>query len=122
MSVITFKRGDHTLSIEGASYTAYNNVDSTSDGPWPNGTFSYASRTKHADDAPASTFGSNGNFMFTVPGRTLMGIHSGRKDRADGLRRKGPAHCTFGCIRTTDEGTAHMARLDLKGWKLVVQE
>jgi len=44
----------------------------------------------------AGPFGSYGNFVFDVPGRTGMGVHSGRN---------GPQSRTQGCIRTTDDAT-----------------
>jgi RHS repeat-associated protein len=87
-------------------YPAANNTDSKSNGPWPAGTYNYERSTTHKDDAKNSAYGSHGNFIFTVPGRTDMGIHSGREEKEDGRKRKGPEHATFGCIRTTDAATA----------------
>ena len=43
---------------------------------------------------------SYGNFIFDVPGRTGMGVHSGRAN--DG----GVNHPTNGCIRTKDQATS----------------
>ena len=61
--------------------------------------------TTHSDDAPDSAYGSNGNYLFTVPGRPYMGVHSGRENVTDEAGRTGVDHATMGCIRTTDDGT-----------------
>lgn len=90
-------------------FDAYNNVDSRSRGKWPDGTFSYERSTKHPDDGPNSPYGSHGNVIFTVPGRSDMGVHSGRADR------RGPQHPTMGCIRTMDDGVAALLRVVHKG-------
>jgi hypothetical protein len=50
-------------------------------------------------------YGSNGNYIFEVPGCVGCGVHSGRKNRPDGRGRRGPKHATNGCIRTTDDAT-----------------
>src|ERR1051326_1944913 len=39
-----------------------------------------------------------------------MGVHSGRRSIPDDLGRTGPAHCTLGCIRTTDEAMSAFLR------------
>jgi len=98
---LTLTRGDGTVQ----QFPANNNPDSTSRGRWPDGTFQYERQTSHPDDAPNSAYGSHGNYIFTVPGRDKMGVHSGRVDRPDRAGRSGVNHATFGCIRTTDEGT-----------------
>jgi hypothetical protein len=116
MTSLTYSDSNHTLTFStGGSFEAYNNVDSKSAGKWPKGTFKYERHTTHADDSEDSAYGSNGNFIFTVPNRTDMGIHSGRKNKADGLGRKGPKHATMGCIRTTDEATAKLLALANSG-------
>jgi hypothetical protein len=99
---LTLTRGDGTLQ----QFPAANNPQRNSGGRWPDGTFSYERHTSHPDDAPDSGYGSNGNYIFTVPGRDKMGVHSGRMDRPDRAGRSGVNHATLGCIRTTDEGTA----------------
>jgi hypothetical protein len=99
---LTLTRGDGTVQ----QFPANNNPDSSSGGRWPNGVFDYERHTAHRDDSPDSAYGSNGNYIFTVPGRDNMGIHSGREDWPDGLGRTGVDHATRGCIRTTDDGTA----------------
>lgn len=58
-------------------------------------TYNYAYHVPHTP-VPNGPYGSNGNFVFDVPGRTGMGIHSGRS---------GPQSKTLGCIRTTDGAT-----------------
>jgi hypothetical protein len=35
--------------------------------------------------------------------REEMGVHAGRENDEDGLKRSGPEHATFGCIRTTED-------------------
>jgi len=99
---LTLTRGDGTVQ----QFPAANNPQKNSGGRWPDGTFGYERRTTHPEDAPDSGYGSNGNYIFTVPDRTNMGVHSGRIDTPDGLGRTGVGHATLGCIRTTDEGTA----------------
>ena len=66
-----------------------------SGGPWPSGTFQFQQYNWHPAN-PKGSFGSYGIFVFSVPGRTGMGVHSGRRDQG------GPAHPTLGCIRTDD--------------------
>jgi hypothetical protein len=99
---LTLARSDGTIQ----RFPASNNPDSRSRGQWPNGTFDYERHTSHPEDAPDSAYGSHGNYIFTVPGRQDMGIHSGRVSHRDGQGRSGVDYPTFGCIRTTDEGTA----------------
>jgi len=99
---LTLTRGDGTVQ----QFPASNNAQRNSGGRWPNGTFNYERHTAHPDDGPDSGYGSNGNYIFTVPERTDMGVHSGRAGTPDGLGRSGVDHATLGCIRTTDEGTA----------------
>ncbi len=41
------------------------------------GKYNYERRTTYSDDGTDSAYGSNGLFIFTVPGRMEMGIHSG---------------------------------------------
>lgn len=101
---LTLTRGDGTVQ----EFPASNNTDSRSKGRWPNGTFHYERHTTHGEnnDTPDGKYGAHGNYIFTVPGREDMGVHSGRASRRDGAGRSGVNHATFGCIRTTDEGTA----------------
>ena len=99
---LTLTRGDGTVE----SFPAANNPDSSSKGRWPDGTYHYERHMSHPDDAPDSGYGSHGNYIFSVPDRPDMGVHSGRTGRRDGAGRSGVNHATLGCIRTTDEGTA----------------
>jgi hypothetical protein len=99
---LTVSKSDGTIQ----TYPANNNLDSASKGHWPNGTFSYGYHTTHSDDAPDSRFGSYGNYIFNVPGREYMGVHSGRANTVDGRGGVGVNHVTDGCIRTTDDGVA----------------
>jgi hypothetical protein len=92
-------------------YPAANNAQRSSRGPWPEGSYEYGYHTTHPDDAPDSPFGSNGNYVFDVPGCTGCGIHSGRANRTDLAGRRGVNYATNGCIRTTDEATSMLRRL-----------
>ena len=99
---LTLTRGDGTVQ----SFPVANNAQRRSGGRWPDGTYHYERHTTHPDDAPDSGYGSHGNYIFAVPGRSDMGVHSGRAGQRDGAGRSGVNHATLGCIRTTDEGTA----------------
>ena len=114
MSTLDFDRTQHTVCARDADghviagpFVAYNNVDSHSKGRWPDGMFVYLDYHSHpALSDPDSEYGSHGILIFDVPNRTGMGVHSGRQEVPDGLGRKGPAHATMGCIRTTDDAIA----------------
>src|SRR5580765_7198318 len=78
------------LSHDGTNLTgpfdAANNVDSRSKGPWPAGTFKFIGAIAHSElTDPESAYGEFGILIFDVPGRSGMGVHSGRRDIADGL-------------------------------------
>lgn len=111
LSSILFNNNTHQVTILDNSgqvvgtFPAYNNAQMGSRGPVAPGTYDYAYHTTHPDDSPNSAFGSNGNFVFDVPGCVGCGVHSGRKNIADLAGRKGVQHATNGCIRTTDEAT-----------------
>jgi hypothetical protein len=119
MSTLEFDRAKCTITLLSSSgevssgpFEAYNNVDSHSKGPWPDGTYQYQTYVSHAELAdPDSEYGSFGIFIFAVPQRTGMGVHSGREEVPDGLNRTGPQHCTLGCIRTTDEAMSEFLRV-----------
>jgi hypothetical protein len=111
MSKFLFTRSSGTLTWSGGDgfqidFDACNNVDSHSHGPWPPGTYPFAWYDKAAADGPDGAYGSYGVLIFSVPGRSGMGVHSGRYTVPDGLGRTGMAHATMGCIRTTDEAMA----------------
>jgi hypothetical protein len=119
MSRVEFDRSAHLVRLLSTSgdvlagpFEAYNNVDSHSKGPWPDGSYSYVGYNSHsALSDPDSEYGVYGILIFDVPNRLGMGVHSGRRSIPDGLGREGPAHCTLGCIRTTDEAMAAFVRL-----------
>jgi len=114
MSSLEFHRDTRQLILLAADGTtigrwdAANNVDSHSRGIWPGGEYDFERYKTHPDDAPNSAYGSSGIFIFTVPGREDMGVHSGRESVPDGLRRYGFLHCTMGCVRTTDQAMAQL--------------
>jgi uncharacterized protein RhaS with RHS repeats len=97
------------------TFPAANNAQSGSRGPWPAGTYNYNQQIVHPDDAPNSAFGSNGNFVFNVPGCVGCGVHPGRANSADRAGRSGPRHATNGCIRTTDAATLTIQQLQQSG-------
>lgn len=128
MSTLLFTRSSHTLELIPSAvsddtvafeapplspqvFDAYNNVDSHSHGPWPDGDYEFVFYNPHVGSGPDSDFGAHGIFIFNVEGRMGMGVHSGRQEVADGLGRLGPEHCTMGCIRTTDDGTLAVLKL-----------
>jgi hypothetical protein len=114
MSSLQFDRQAKELTLLNADGTtigtwkAANNVDSHSKGIWPDGEYDFERSKTHPDDAPDSAYGSSGIFIFTVPGREDMGVHSGRESVPDGLGRRGFLHCTMGCVRTTDDAMAQL--------------
>jgi hypothetical protein len=97
-STLSFDRGSGQLcAIDKAGATAFccnaaNNTTKNSNGPWPNGNYPFSWHNPHPKGGPQS-FGSHGIFIFDVPGRSGMGVHSGRS---------GPSSPTEGCIRTDD--------------------
>ncbi len=101
LSSMVFNRGNGTLTLYDknghvvAVCTAANNTTRSSNGPWPNGTYPFSSHNNHTPD-PNGPYGSYGIDVFDVPGRTGMGVHSGRANKG------GPNHPTLGCVRTDD--------------------
>jgi hypothetical protein len=116
MSKLEFSRQTLKLTLTAAnntrigSWDAANNVDTHSKGPWPDGLYVFDYYVPHPGDLPSSAYGSHGIFIFDVPEREGMGVHSGREGVPDGLGRTGFQHCTMGCIRTTDEATAQLLK------------
>lgn len=114
MSTLTFSRSASRLhligsdAVEVGNWEAANNVDSHSEGIWPDGTYTFAFYNAHAGLPPSSEYGSHGIFIFNVPGRTGMGVHSGRDGETDGAGRAGFRYCTMGCIRSIDAATAQL--------------
>ncbi|WP_321778399.1 RHS repeat-associated core domain-containing protein, partial [Sulfurimonas sp.] len=107
LSGLIFNRENKTLTIynsEGEkiiSFPAQNNTTSKTR-PWKDGTYKYSHYKAHTESKKTGPYGSNGNFVFTVKGRSGMGVHSGRK---------GPASKTLGCIRTTNKATKYLLEL-----------
>jgi hypothetical protein len=108
LSDVRFDRASGTITIhdhdgnEIGRFPAANNTTTTSKGPWPDGVYDYSHYVRHPESSASGPYGSNGNFVFDVPKRTGMGIHSGRR---------GPESKTLGCIRTTDEATEFLRAL-----------
>ena len=121
LSSLVFNRGNGTITvIDGngnvvGTYPAANNAQTGSRGPWDPGTYDYSYHTTHPNDSPDSPYGSNGNFVFNVPGCTGCGVHSGRVNTPDRRGRRGPQHATNGCIRTTDDATSQINNLTSHG-------
>jgi hypothetical protein len=63
------------------------------------GSYDYIYYKPHPESGVNDSYGSYGNFVFDVPMRTGMGLHSGRKNK------QGTESKTLGCVRTTDEFT-----------------
>lgn len=101
LSTLVFDRYLNTLyafdknNIFKFSCPAANRTDHRSKGPWPVGQFPYDHHNYHPPN-PNGSFGSYGIFIFDVPGRSNMGVHSGQANSG------GPSHPTFGCVRTDD--------------------
>ncbi len=120
LTTITYNASTGTVTVMSAggaegTYSAANNAASTSNGPFPPGTFPYSYYSPHTGGDANGAFGSSGNFIFDVPGRTGMGVHSGRANSCDRAGRCGVEHATEGCIRTTDEATEAIKRLHQGG-------
>jgi RHS repeat-associated protein len=100
-SSLVFNRANGTLTLLDKNGNvvivcdAGNNTTKHSNGPWPNGTYPYSGHNNHPAD-PNGPYGSHGIFIFNMPGRSGMGVHSGRQNSG------GPNHPTLGCVRTTD--------------------
>ncbi|MGE4505034.1 MAG: hypothetical protein AB7D51_06770 [Desulfovibrionaceae bacterium] len=73
--------------------------------PYPGGNHPYSWHSEHKGADADSSYGSNGNFIFEVEGRTGMGVHAGRANKG------GVHHPTYGCIRTTDEATKRISEV-----------
>lgn len=112
MSSLVFDNHSHMITLYSAggaelgSWEAHNNAQRSSNGPFPLGTHSFSHHMSHPGDGPNGMYGSHGNFVFDVPGRSGMGVHSGRSTSRDRAGRAGTAYATNGCIRTTDTATS----------------
>lgn len=108
MSTLTYNGHNNQLTLTRANgttvtWTAHNNAQISSNGRMPNGTFNFLWHAPHPGGNINSAYGSHGNFVFDVPGRIGMGVHSGRARSNDLAGRYGTAYATNGCIRTTDD-------------------
>jgi len=121
LSKLVFDVSTGTLTVitkhgeEVGTFPASNNAASNSNGPFPKGTFPFSYYSRHVGEGPNDRYGSYGNFIFDVPGRTGMGVHSGRVGLCDKLGRCGSDFATMGCIRTTDKATKKIMDLHLGG-------
>ncbi len=98
--------GGHTVT-----FPAANNSQKSSEGPFPQNIFPFSWWNPHRGLGPDSSYGSNGNFIFDVPNRDGMGVHSGRAGECDDVGKCGVEHATRGCIRTTDIATELLKQL-----------
>lgn len=111
MSTLHFDRAGKKITLKASdgkevgNWDAENNVVSTAS-PWPAGTYKFSWWSPHSGGDADSQYGSNGNFIFEVSGRSGMGVHAGRATTKDAHGNAGPGHVTEGCIRTTDAATA----------------
>ncbi|MCP1456107.1 RHS repeat-associated core domain-containing protein [Pseudomonas kilonensis] len=111
LSSVSYDGQTHTVTIRDSAgntvgtYPANNNTTTTSNGPWPNGTYSYSGSNPHPESGANGPYGSHGIIIFNVPGRTGMGLHSGRAN--SGAQN----HPTLGCIRTTDAAMGFVRNL-----------
>lgn len=118
LSSLVFNPSNGTLTVISgsgaylATFQAANNAQTGSRGAWPVGTYDYEYYVPHAAEGPNGPYGSNGNFVFDVPGCSGCGVHSGRAYSTDLAGRKGVRFATNGCICTTDDATALMKALD----------
>jgi len=108
LSSVTYDGQAHTITVKGSSgqtvatYPANNRTTTTSGGPWPNGTYNYSHSNAHPESNANGAYGSHGIFVFNVPGRPGMGLHSGRAN--SGAQN----HPTLGCVRTTDSAMSYL--------------
>ena len=124
MSHLVFSRLIDSLELFDAKglrlgqWQAANNVASTSNGIWPDGRYDFDYWKDHPESGIDGAYGTKGIFIFKVHGRVGMGVHAGRKNVADGKKRKGPQHATLGCVRTTEEAMAKIKQTHDGGDKL----
>lgn len=82
------------------SWPAHNDTASNSDGAWPEGSYDYSHYNSHVEMgfAPGcfnTSYGCDGVHVFSVPGRSGMGVHAGRTFGQTGK----VGGKTLGCIR-----------------------
>lgn len=108
LSSLRFNRSSGTITLVDrngstvGTYPAANNTARNSNGPWPNGEYSFSHHMPHPESGVTGSYGSFGNFVFNVPGRSGMGVHSGRR---------GPGSPTLGCVRSTNDALEAISRL-----------
>ncbi len=121
LSSIVYNGGSGSINIYSGSgqligtFPASNNAASNSAGPWSSGTYNFSHYSPHPGSGPNDPFGSNGNFVFNVPGRSGMGVHSGMANSCDLAGHCGSNYATEGCIRTTDQATGTLRQLQQGG-------
>lgn len=92
-------------------WPAHNDVARTSKGEWPTGVYQYSHYNAHSEAgllpaAATTAYGGTGIYVFTVPGRSGMGVHAGRS-----IDYGRPGGKTLGCIRVS---TVAMLRINLQ--------
>ncbi len=124
LSSLQYNNKTHTLVVKNGSgktvgtFPAANNAQSSSKGPFPAGTWNYDYYKPHPNSGVNGPYGSNGIFIFKVPNRSGLGVHSGRANSCDLAGRCGVSHATNGCIRITDPATKLIKSLEQSGDKL----
>lgn len=117
LTSIVFDPVAHTQTIyDGAgepvgTFPAGNNAQRGSRGNWDPGIYTFSYYVPHIGGKVDGPYGSNGNFVFNVPGCSGCGVHSGRQDKCDRAGRCGVEHATNGCIRTMDQATQLLQQL-----------
>ena len=90
-------------------WPAHNEVASNARGDWPTGVYRFSHYNAHAEAgllpaAATTAYGGTGIYVFSVPGRSGMGVHAGRSTNYER-----PGGKTLGCIRVS---TAAMLRIN----------
>ena len=92
-TTLTYNDIDHTLTLtkpDGTAQTfpANNNVDSTSEGHWPAGTYNYVGSVTHDDDSPNSAYGSHGGVATAL--KLAEKDYAGSRTAAEGVLNQKP--------------------------------
>lgn len=90
-------------------WPAHNEVARNARGDWPTGVYRFSHYNAHSEAgllpaAATTAYGGTGIYVFSVPGRTGMGVHAGRSTDYDK-----PGGKTLGCIRVS---TVAMLRIN----------
>jgi RHS repeat-associated protein len=122
---LEFDRDKGTLTVHSGSildmdskswsFPASNNASRNSRGTWNSGWYSFDYWVAHSGEGQNGSYGSNGNFVFSVIGCNGCGVHAGRANSCDRANRCGVEHATLGCIRTTDDATSLLKSLNQSG-------